>query len=39
MNESLIPGRSSDVENEFQFQLQGYSSPAKPVNPATHNRL
>jgi hypothetical protein len=26
----------ADLENEFQFQLQGYSVAAKPVNPLPH---
>jgi hypothetical protein len=26
-----------DFENEFQFQLQGYSSVARTVNPGPHN--
>jgi len=25
-----------DFENEFQFQLQGYASAAKAVNPDAH---
>jgi hypothetical protein len=28
-----------DFENEFQFQLQGYSRFAGAVNPPPHNRL
>jgi len=27
-----------DFENEFQFQLQGYASAGKAVNPDAHNR-
>jgi hypothetical protein len=26
-----------DFENEFQFQLQGYASATKTVNPGRHN--
>jgi hypothetical protein len=40
-----IPGKPSkervsgsyDFENEFQFQLQGYASATKTVNPGPHN--
>jgi hypothetical protein len=28
---------ANDFENEFQFQLQGYASAAKTVNPGPHN--
>jgi len=31
--------RVYDFENEFQFQLQGYSRGAKPVNPPPYNRV
>ena len=30
---------ADDFENEFQFQLQGYAAPGKPVNPDAHNRV
>jgi hypothetical protein len=42
---STIPFRTAflawqlenDLENEFQFQLQGYALPGAAVNPPPHN--
>jgi hypothetical protein len=28
----------NDLENEFQFQLQGYAVSGGPVNPQRHKR-
>jgi hypothetical protein len=35
-----FPGNDpeNDLENEFQFQLQGYAAIGRPVNPPRHKR-
>jgi hypothetical protein len=39
LDDFLTGEAENHFENEFQFQLQGYSSPANPVNPLPHNRM